>query len=156
MREQEIFERLKSELGDDGVEFYDDKLSPFIKVYPVHIQKAAHFLHEQQGLQFDSLMSLTCVDYPDKFIIVYHLFSMRHLHKITLKVDVSKDNASVLSVENIWESANWFEREVYDLFGLRFEGHSNLIRIMLPDDWEGHPLRKDYQYPATYHGVPAG
>ncbi|MFH1229988.1 MAG: NADH-quinone oxidoreductase subunit C [Planctomycetota bacterium] len=154
MTAQEIFEKLKETMGKDSVEFVDDRLSPFIKVKPDFIQKTALYLFENPDLFFNSLMNLTCVDYPDTFTIVYHLFSMKHLHKITLKVTVDKTNPFVLTVENIWNAANWFEREVYDLFGVRFDGHSNMIRILLPDDWEGHPLRKDYQYPQTYRGIP--
>ncbi|MDI6733031.1 MAG: NADH-quinone oxidoreductase subunit C [Planctomycetota bacterium] len=153
MNIQEIADKLKARFGE-SVNFQDNPLAPFVRVKVDTIVQVAQFLKETPDLYFDSLMSLTCVDYPANFTIVYHLFSMRHLYKVILKVEVPKDNAMVSTVENIWRAANWFEREIYDLFGVKFEGHPNLIRILLPDDWEGHPLRKDYQYPATYHGVP--
>jgi len=154
MMELGIFELLKGKIAPEGIEFKDDKFSPFIKVSPANIQKVAQFLFEQPELDFKSLMCLSGVDNKDNFVVVYHLFSMKHGHKITLKIETPKDCPSVPTVENIWQGANWLEREVFDLFGINFEGHSNLVRIMMPDDWVGHPLRKDYQYPSTYNGNP--
>ncbi|MBI5779809.1 MAG: NADH-quinone oxidoreductase subunit C [Planctomycetes bacterium] len=148
-----IFEKLRARFGE-GIEFQDNSLLPFIKVRPDSIRKVADILRNNPDLGFDSLMCLTAVDNPANFTIVYFLFSMKHQHKVTLKVETPKDNPNVPTVEKIWSAANWFEREVYDLFGVKFDGHSNLVRIMLPDDWEGYPLRKDYQYPATYRGLP--
>jgi NADH-quinone oxidoreductase subunit C len=153
MNIQDIVAKLKTRFGE-GVEFHDDKLTPFIKVRPDTIQPVADALKNTPELWFDSLMCLTAVDNPANFTVVYLLFSMKHLHKVTLKVEMPKDNPIVPTVENIWSAADWFEREVYDLFGVKFSGHTNLVRIMLPDDWVGHPLRKDYQYPATYRELP--
>jgi len=158
MNIQDIAAKLKSRFGE-GVEFQDNPLTPFIKVKADAIAQVAQFLKETPELWFDSLMCLTAVDNPSgtapaNFTIVYLLFSMKHLHKVTLKVETPRDNPNVPTVENTWAAADWFEREVYDLFGVKFDGHSNLVRIMLPDDWDGHPLRKDYQYPATYRGLP--
>ena len=153
MKAQEIADKLKARFGE-GVEFQDNPLTPFVRVKADAIAQVAQFLKETPELGFDSLMCQTAVDNPANFTIVYFLFSMKHNHKVTLKVETPKDNPIVLTVEKIWAAADWFEREVYDLFGVKFAGHSNMIRIMLPDDWEGHPLRKDYQYPATYRGLP--
>ena len=85
--------------------------------------------------------------------VVYHLFSDVHLHKVVIKAVVSKENPHLPTVENTWKTANWHEREAYDLFGIVFDGHSDLRRILLPDDWEGHPLRKNYKEPDTYRGM---
>ncbi|HQQ11655.1 MAG TPA: NADH-quinone oxidoreductase subunit C, partial [Bacteroidales bacterium] len=74
-------------------------------------------------------------------------------HKIVIKTEVPKDNPLLPSVERLWRTADWHEREAFDLIGVVFEGHHNMIRILLPYDWEGHPLRKDYQAPETYHGM---
>ena len=79
-----------------------------------------------------------------RFEVVYHLFSTANKKYLRLKVRLSGDDASVDSLTPIWPGANFFEREVFDLFGVRFDGHPNLTRIMMPEDWEGHPLRKDY------------
>ncbi|MDO8461275.1 MAG: NADH-quinone oxidoreductase subunit C [Deltaproteobacteria bacterium] len=107
---------------------------------------------------FDCLSNLTAVDWKDRLEVVYHLFSYRHRQHLELKVKLPVDNPTVLhptvpTVESIWKVANWLEREVFDLFGIIFEGHSDLRRIMLPDDWVGYPLRKDYKEEEDYHGI---
>ncbi len=101
------------------------------------------------------LSDLTAIDWPkeEKIQIVYHLFSYAHNHQIVLKVDLPRDNPKIATVEGQWKVANWFEREVYDLFGVIFEGHSDLRRIMLPEDWVGFPLRKDYVEQEEYDGI---
>ncbi|MBI4713334.1 MAG: NADH-quinone oxidoreductase subunit C [Planctomycetes bacterium] len=153
MNIQEIADKLKGRFGD-SVEFVPVATGDsFIMVKRESLIPEARFLHETPELYFDSLMCLTGVDYPDNFTVVYHLFSTRHLHKLVLKVSGAKDSL-VQSVSGIWPTANWFERETYDLLGVKFDNHPNLTRILLPDDWTGHPLRKDYQYPKTYQGCP--
>jgi NADH-quinone oxidoreductase subunit C len=102
------------------------------------------FLKENPSLQMDYLMSLTAVDWPDRFDVVYHLNSLVNKHYVTLKVKVEKNNPVIPSVTSIWKAANWQEREVYDMFGIKFEGHPDLRRILLDENWEGFPLRKDY------------
>jgi NADH-quinone oxidoreductase subunit C len=97
--------------------------------------------------KYDALMDVTCVDwYPKdpRFEVVYHLFSTAAKKRVRLKVTLSGSDASVDSLVPLWPSANFFEREVFDLFGIRFDGHPNLKRIMMPEGWDGHPLRKDY------------
>jgi NADH-quinone oxidoreductase subunit C len=96
---------------------------------------------------------LSGVDLKGRLAVVYQLFSMVKKHKITLKVEVPTDAPNVQSVESIWKTANWHEREAYDLYGITFIGHPDLRRILLPYDWEGHPLRKDYQVPEYYNGM---
>jgi NADH-quinone oxidoreductase subunit C len=101
---------------------------------------------KSQGL-IDFLSDLTCADfYPrePRFEAAYHLLSIKRKERVRLKARLSGDDASVESITAVWPSANFFEREVFDLFGIRFLGHPYLRRIMLPEDWEGHPLRKDY------------
>jgi NADH-quinone oxidoreductase subunit C len=103
---------------------------------------------------FDCLSSLTAVDRKDKFEVVYHLFSYKHRHSLVLKAILPRDDsAHIETVEGLWGCANWLEREVYDLFGIKFDNHSDLRRIMLPDDWIGYPLRKDYKEEEDYHGI---
>ncbi|HKF21786.1 MAG TPA: NADH-quinone oxidoreductase subunit C [Candidatus Angelobacter sp.] len=99
-----------------------------------------------QGLT-DYLSDVTCADfYPrqPRFEMAYHLLSIARKERVRLKVRLGGDNASLESITPVWPAANFFEREVYDLFGVRFLGHPYLRRIMLPEDWEGYPLRKDY------------
>jgi NADH-quinone oxidoreductase subunit C len=95
---------------------------------------------------FDFLLDITAVDYPSRpqrFDVVYHLYSFAANQRVRVKARAAEAD-QVPSMTPLWKSANWFEREVYDLFGVRFEGHPNLTRIVMPDDWVGHPLRKDY------------
>ena len=86
--------------------------------------------------------------------MAYNLHSMDILHKLEVRIEVLREGGSIFSVANIWRTADWHEREVYDLFGINFEGHPDLRRILLPFDWEGHPLLKDYTTPDYYRGIP--
>ena len=111
------------------------------------IREAGAILRDDPGLQFNFLSDLTCVDwYPSdpRFEVVYHLFSIPKKSRVRLKVKLGGDDPSLPSITSVWPAANYFEREVFDLFGIRFEGHPYLRRIMMPENWEGHPLRKDY------------
>jgi NADH-quinone oxidoreductase subunit C len=133
----------------------------FLLVPKGDLVAVAHFLRTQKSLRFDALMDLTAYDllkYPstppsDDIAVVYLLFSYQHRHKVTLKVLAPRAECEVATVSGEWPAALYFEREVFDLFGVRFLGHPSLRRIMTPDDWQGHPLRKDYLYPDSYHGV---
>lgn len=103
------------------------------------------FLRDQNG--FSMLIDLTAVDWRNiepRFQVVYHLFALDSNATIRLKVPVSSDNLQLPTATGVFAGANWYEREVFDLFGLTFVGHPNLTRIEMPADWEGHPLRKDY------------
>jgi NADH-quinone oxidoreductase subunit C len=105
------------------------------------------YLKQSEDTQFDYLSDLTCVHYPERgatpFEVVYNLFSINLNQRIRLKVQTD-DTAGVGSVTGVWPAANWLEREVYDLFGVPFSGHPDLRRLLLPPDWDGHPMRKDY------------
>ena len=84
---------------------------------------------------------------------VYHFLSYQHDHEAVIKIKLDRENPRVASVMDLWPAADWHEREAYDLVGIVYEGHQDLRRILLPDDWEGHPLRKDYKQPEEYHGI---
>ena len=106
---------------------------------------AAH-LRDAPGALFDLCSDLTATDWParaERFDVIYALYSTPLRHRVRLKVRVA-DGGSVPSVVAVWPAANWLEREVFDLFGIRFDGHPDLRRILMPDDWQGHPQRKDY------------
>lgn len=113
------------------------------------------FLRQDIRLNFDFLRSVTGVDRPEEECIesVYHLFSYTHGHAHVVKFRCVRAVPEVPSVESIWPTANWFERESYDLLGIIYLGNSDLRRILLPDDWEGHPLRKDYAEAENYRGI---
>jgi NADH-quinone oxidoreductase subunit C len=111
------------------------------------IRDACAILRDDPQLPFDFLSDLTCVDwYPSqpRFEVVYHLLSIPRKQRVRLKVQVSGDDPVVQSVTSVWPAANFFEREIFDLFGVRFDGHPYLRRLLMPEAWEGHPLRKDY------------
>lgn len=111
-----------------------------------HWLEAARLLQSDPELHYDFLSTVSAVDwYPadPRFEVVYHLYSTTRHEWLRIKVRVNADQ-EVASVTPVWPGANWYERETFDLFGIRFAGHPDLRRIMMPDDWEGHPLRKDY------------
>jgi len=127
---------------------------PCIIVPAAAITAIALQLRDDPELQFDYLMCLSGVDNNDGTLgVVYHLDSVKLRHKLTLKVIVSIDAPQVPTVEKVWRSADWHEREAYDLIGVVFEGHRDHRRILLPEDWEGHPLQKNYQVPEFYNGM---
>jgi NADH-quinone oxidoreductase subunit C len=147
------FEAVEVRSSDNG--------QPWLLVPPASIQAVCRMLAGDPDLAFDALMDLTGYDllqYPstppsDAIAVVYLLHSLRHRHKVTLKVLAPRADCNVPTVSGIWPAAIYFEREVWDLLGVNFTGHPSLLRIMCPDDWSGHALRKDYAYPADYHGV---
>jgi len=98
-------------------------------------------------------MSLSGVDYKEGLAVAYHLYSMKHRHAVGLKTMLPREAPSLPTVDDVWPAANFQEREAFDLLGIVFEGSKDLRRILLPPDWEGHPLRKDYKYPEFYHGI---
>jgi NADH-quinone oxidoreductase subunit C len=114
----------------------------------------AKWLKENDDLYFDSLQCNTGIDLGEGMLESrYNLHSMKHLHAIEIRIKVSIEKPDIPSVESLWRVADWFERETYDMFGINFTGHRDLRRILLPEDWEGWPLRKDYEEQETYHGI---
>jgi NADH-quinone oxidoreductase subunit C len=111
------------------------------------IREACALLKDSPEASFNFLSDLSCVDlYPaePRFEVVYHLLSMKRKERVRLKVQLPGSDPTLESITGVWPAANFFEREVFDLFGVRFQGHPYLRRILMPEDWEGHPLRKDY------------
>ncbi len=154
MKPEEIVSRLKERFGDRILESKPDALSPWTVVDPAAIVEIASFMRDDEALSMDHLELLGGVDYKDRIEVVYVLYSMKHRHRHTLKCRLPRDNPRIATVESIWRVADWHEREAYDMFGIVFEGHSDLRRILCPDDWEGYPLRKDYKFPTSYRGMP--
>jgi NADH-quinone oxidoreductase subunit C len=144
-----IIELLKQHVGDNVVESSyineQDRHLPYLIINGEQWYQAAHTLFSEPTLSFDYLRNLSGVDQETHLEVVYHLLSLQHRHEVCVKVKTNRDDASIPSVTPIWATANWNEREVYDLLGINFTGHPDLRRIMMPDDWEGYPLRKDYQ-----------
>lgn len=107
----------------------------------------------RREFDFESLMSETAADKTDRIVMIYHIYSTPNRQKLVLKADLPRENPEIGTAEGVWRAANWYEREIYDLFGVTFIGHSDLHRILNPPDWEGHPLLKDYQPAEEYHGM---
>jgi NADH-quinone oxidoreductase subunit C len=118
------------------------------------LRPAVVALRDADGLRFDMLSDITAIDYLfeerlPRFDVVYHLYSLPYSHRVRLKVPVEEEDAEVDSLCGLWSGANFMEREVYDMFGIRFRGHPDLRRILMPEDWVGHPLRKDFPLGAS-------
>lgn len=140
--------KLKEAFGDDVVEEAHINRPnghlPTIRVKRETWLDVAHMLKADDAFAFDYLKDLTAYDDQDYMSVVTHLYSFSRNEMLAVHVHTERDPAWVPSVTPVWRGANWNEREVYDLFGIEFRGHPNLKRILLPDDWVGHPLRKDY------------
>ncbi|HGY56360.1 MAG TPA: NADH-quinone oxidoreductase subunit C [Caldithrix abyssi] len=155
MTAQEIYDTLKKKFPDTVLEFNSEALQPFIKLdAEKQFYELCQFLRDDEAMDFDFLRCLSGVDYGEPLGAVYHLFSMKHRHEIVLKIEVAREGGKIPSVADLWRTADWHEREIFDLYGITFTNHPNLKRILLPDDWEGHPLRKDYVTPEYYNGIP--
>ena len=154
MELREIVERLQGLKPQAGVSaVVPEKGDPWIAVPAAHLGEVCLALRDEPEFEFNYLRCLSGVDRGDRMEVVYHLVSLRRRHSVAIKVELDRDAASVDSVQDIWRSANWYEREAMDLLGIQFVGHPNLIRLMMPPDWVGHPLRKDYQEQPEYHGI---
>jgi len=137
----EIADKLKSKFAKGILESNED----CILVDSLSLPDIAVYLKDTDGFDFNFLDYITAVDYKDYFVLIYSLVSMQHNHSLTLKVRLSnRENASIPSLVGVWRGADFQEREIYDLFGIKFENHPNLKRIFLWDGFKGHPLRKDF------------
>jgi len=175
MDAQQILQRLKQQFGDKIVGADTDAVDPWAETTPDSVPEVCRWLRDEPDMRFGLLNCISGVDYfqPDEkkakkidwephFEVLYHLSSLVHKHRLVLKVTLPrwKDGVQgqlpeVPSVTGLWSTAIWHEREVFDLSGVRFVGHPGLRRILCPEDWEGHPLRKDYEMPTEYHGIRA-
>ncbi len=141
-------EKLKENFGSEIVEVTETAGQVSVTVRRDRIVDILRFLHNDGELLFDHLADLCGVDWLGKktprFEVVYNLFSIRYKRYIRIKAQVPEEDPRIDSVAHIWKTANWLERECYDMFGIVFEGHPDLRRLLMPEDWEGYPLRKDY------------
>ena len=154
MNPQEISALLTERFGAAILESQLEGMNPWSAIEPSAILEISQFMRSEDSLNMDHLELLGGVDYKDRIEVVYILYSMKHHHRYTLKCRLSRETPMVHTVESIWSVANWHERETFDMFGVVFEGHSDLRRILCPDDWEGYPLRKDYKPPKIYREMP--
>ena len=167
---EEIIETLTKEFPETSFELITDlPTEKIITTDPLKIHLISEFLRTNEDLLFDSLMNLSGVDDANgekvkdedgtevinggTMSVYYHLYSTKLKNKVTLKVSVPRENPEIESVESVWKCADWHEREAYDMYGFKFLNHPDLIRILMPYDWEGYPLRKDYKNPEFYQGM---
>ena len=173
MTPAEIIDLLEKTFADKIKTKKLDAIDPFVVVDAAHFLEICRFLRDDPRLKFDLLNCISGVDYlepdPKKVAkagfephteVVYHFSSFTQRHRFVLKIilprwkdDKVGELPEVPSVVSLWRTADWHEREVYDLSGIRFAGHPDLRRILLAEDWDGHPLRKDYEFPLEYHGI---
>jgi NADH-quinone oxidoreductase subunit C len=175
MNVQNIHDRLSGPFRPWLLAHDFEALDPWIEVRPDGLLEIARYLRDDRDLAFDMLHCITAVDYfePDPkkaaqvewqphLELIYHLSSITRRHRLVLKLRLPRwlddrpgELPEVPSVSSVWSTAEWHEREVFDLMGVNFLGHPDPRRILCPEDWVGHGLRKDYQMPAEYHGIPA-
>ncbi|MBD1425567.1 NADH-quinone oxidoreductase subunit C [Sphingobacterium arenae] len=142
------------------VRLEEEHLQPVLVIRVDDLVETAFLLRDTEGYYFDFLSNISAVDYfpEQRFGVVYHLASIPYQTQLTLKVEMENDRQldnlpEIPSVSTVWRTADWHEREAFDLMGIFFTGHPDLRRILLPDDWQGYPLRKDYEDADTYHGI---
>lgn len=124
---------------------------PFITVTAGKVDKVCLFCKVESDLAFDFCQSITGMDTGETLTCVYHLYSYTRRHTLVIKTSMPKSKPVLPSATMVWPAADWYEREVFDMYGVRFEGHPDLRRLLLPDDWEGHPMLKDYEERPFYH-----
>jgi len=151
---QEIHARLRERFGDAIQDWQAPETGDAcIRVATAALHEVCAALRDEEDLRFDFLRLISSVDRTECLSSVYHLYSYVHNHEAVLRVDVDRGNPRVASVTDLWPSAEWHEREAFDMMGILYEGNPNLKRILLPDDWAGYPLRKDYVTPKEYNGL---
>ena len=156
-----ILESVQQKLGEKVIGIHDFRGDETIVIKQESVLDVLHFLKEDPELDFNVLMDLSAVDYltfsePNptrpyfkeskgpRFEVVYHLYSLNKNQRLRVKVPVEEKNPQIPTLTGLWPAANWYEREIWDMFGIRFEGHPNLKRILMYEEFVGHPLRKDY------------
>ncbi len=148
MTPEELTDRISSAFPDYGITCQVDK-GHAVAVVPIdRLIELLGALKGESEFGFDMLMDLTAVDWMERaprFDLVYHLYSVGHNHRLRIKVGV-EDGSPVPTATRLWHIADWFERELWDLYGIKFSGHPNLKRLLLYEEFKGHPLRKDYPY----------
>jgi NADH-quinone oxidoreductase subunit C len=149
---------LEAVLGDRVLEAKPQATPPIVRLAPGALLEGLALLRDRADLRFDFLSSVTAVHWPKRerpFDVVYHLYSTTKRQRLAVKIDLA-DGEEAPTACGLWPAANWQEREVFDLFGIPFRGHPDLTRILMPDDWEGFPQRKDYPLggvPVEYKGA---
>ena len=148
MSENKIIERIKEQFGSIVIDNHDFRGDQTVTVKKTCGNEFFKFLRDDPELAFNFLMDITAVDYfskkDERFEVVYHFYSLHHNHRLRVKIPVSLEDCIADSITPLWKTANWYEREIWDMYGIKFRNHPNLRRILLYEEFKGHPLRKDY------------
>ena len=157
----ELTEYLQARFGDDAFGVETANYQPYLTVSPSNLVALCQFLRNDERLFFDLLACITAIDNgveTDTMDVIYNLTSIPYEHNLMLRVTLPRHTGTTTrptlpSLTPLWRTADWHEREAYDLLGIYFDNHPDLRRILLPTDWIGHPLRTDYEEPEQYHGI---
>jgi NADH-quinone oxidoreductase subunit C len=142
-----VITKLREKFTEIKFEFVDYRGDLSVKFDKANITEICRFLKEDPELEFRLCEDVTAVDWAKRkyrFTVVYHIFSLKHNLRLRLKADVDESDCTIDTVSTIWKTANWHERETYDMFGIKFNNHPDLRRMYMPEDFEYHPLRKDF------------
>lgn len=145
-----VVDNVKSAFPDAVQEVVEFRGETTLVIAPEAILAVSEYIRDTPGLVFNFLSDISAVDYypeytrPGRFGVSYHVYSMLYNRRIRLKVYLPEDEPTLDSVTGVWPAANWLEREIYDMMGITFNGHPDLRRLLMPDDWDGHPHRRDY------------
>ena len=146
--ETHIIDKIKEKFGDKVLESHNFRDDQTVTVDKGSIHAVSQFLRDDSELSFDFLMDITAVDYLDKkekrFEVVYHFYSLKNNNRVRVKAPVEEDNCEIDTITDLWKTTDWYEREIWDMYGIKFKGHPNMKRILLYEEFKGHPLRKDY------------
>jgi NADH-quinone oxidoreductase subunit C len=154
LSDSEISNRLKQKFADLPLEWVEPENGDrYLFVSNDKNDQVLQHLRDDAELSFDYLMSVSAFDAKEHIEVTYHLYSYKYRHTFVVKVKVPRENGKLKTAYNLWGAADFQEREVFDHFGITFEGHPNMKRILLPDDWVGYPLRKDYVEQEEYNGM---
>lgn len=154
MQEKEILNMIQKKFAHAALEWVEaENGDNYLYVPGDKIVDIVRYLKESWELSFDFLINLSAMDGQEHIVVTYHLYSYRHRHFFILKVRVPRENGEIQSLTPLYGAANFQEREVFDHFGVKFKGHPDLRRILLPEDWVGYPLLKDYKEPEEYNGM---
>lgn len=151
---KQVYEKIKAQFPDGVVSIVECPGDPYCVVKAESLLAIATWLKKDTETQFDLLACVCGTDDRKNLWSVYHLYSTVKNHKAVVKVMLDRENPSVPSLVPVWKAADWHERETYDMYGIVYTDHPDLRRILLPEDWPGYPMRKDYEFPDEYQGIP--
>lgn len=148
MSDTNIIDKVKASFADAVIETHNFRGDQTVTVKKENLMEIIKFLRDDPALVFNFLMDITAVDYLERksvrFEVVYHLYSLQFNHRVRIKAPVGEEDCKIDTVVPLYKTANWYEREIWDMYGIKFNDHPNLTRILLYEGFKGHPLRKDY------------